>query len=377
MNPKIVKILKKVPIARAAYRLARRLFLDTWHSRRVFGYDRSRFLKFSCRKRDSREAELAGIIMLYHVIEKGLTMPDFACGHARERVISLAGKLNEFADKFGTEEPQFRAAVAVLAEFKKIHDDAHFVLDEECSRALEGILTRVPVGPSHQTEMTRERYWSQLDSPFEQFAASRHSVRNFAGTVSVEQIRAAVALANNAPSSCNRQFVRVHCVADRELVQKCLALQNGNRGFGHLADKVLVVTADLRAVSLLERNDLFVNGGIYLMNLCYALHKNRVAHCLLNWSVKPETDLKLRKLLSLPDAETVITLLACGDVPAEFKLAGSPRKCVTETLILHGVSEKKTGGGKPLICAFNQNSLAFPQWRSRGAVGSVCSRRAA
>lgn len=132
-------------------------------------------------------------------------------------------------------------------------------------------------------------------------------------------------------------------MTDRGLVRKCLALQNGNRGFGHLADKLLILTADLRAVWGAERNDLFTNAGIYLMNLCYALHKNRVAHCMLNWSVSPETDAALRKILHTPpqsgaelqDSETVIVFIACGDVPEKFKLASSPRKSVDETLVLH------------------------------------------
>lgn len=288
MKKKLKQILKSIPAARAAYRLVCRLFLEPWKMRGMFAYDRRRFLKFSPHSRETKAGALAALIMSYHIIEKGLTMPDFRLGFGREKLLALIGNLHDFADKYGTDEPQFRAAVAVVAEYGKTHADAGFALDEERSRAIAALLERVPVAPSRQIEMTRERYWANLDAPFEAFSASRHSVRNFSGSVSVEQIRAAVALANGAPSACNRQYVRVHCVTDRALVRKCLALQNGNRGFGHLADKLLVLTADLRAVWGAERNDLFTNAGIYLMNLCYALHKNRVAHCLLNWSTPPQ-----------------------------------------------------------------------------------------
>ena len=47
-----------------------------------------------------------------------------------------------------------------------------------------------------------------------------------------------------APSACNRQYVRVHSVGDIEMKKAILSLQNGNRGFGENADKLLVVTAD-------------------------------------------------------------------------------------------------------------------------------------
>lgn len=335
MKKKIKRILKSVPGLKAAYLLACRLFLNRWRMRGMFAYDRARFLRHSPHSRETKAGALASIIMTYHIVEKGLTMPDMRLGFGREMILRLIAALNDFADKYGTDEPQFRDAVAVIAEYRKVHADAEFALDAERERAISSLLERVPVEPSRQIEMTRERYWADLDAPFEIFSASRHSVRNFSGSVSVEQIRAAVALANNAPSACNRQYMRVHCVTDRETVRECLALQNGNRGFGHLADKLLVLTADLRAVWGAERNDLYTNAGIYLMNLCYALHKNKVAHCMLNWSAPPPIDLALRKILNIPAPESVVVLIACGDVPEKFKLASSPRKSAAETLVLH------------------------------------------
>lgn len=336
MKKKLRQVLKNVPGIKPMYFLACRLFLNRWRMRKMFRYDQGRFLKHSPNSRaTTKEGALAAIIMTYHVVEKGLTMPDMRLGFGREMILGLVESLNEFADKYGTSEPQFIEAVRVVAEYKKVHDDAGFEFDEVRSRVISALLSRVPVEPSHQIEMTRERYWAELDAPFEAFSASRHSVRNFAGTVSLEQIRSAVALANNAPSACNRQYVRVHCVSDREKIRECLALQNGNRGFGHLADKLLILTADLRAVWGAERNDIFTNSGIYLMNLCYALHKNRVAHCMLNWSVVLEKDLELRRILEIPEFENVIVFIACGDVPEKFKLASSPRKSAEETLIVH------------------------------------------
>ena len=336
MKQKLRQFLKNVPGLKSAYLLACRVFLNRWRMRKIFRYDQGRFLKHSSNSRSlTEEGALAAIIMTYHVVEKGLTMPDMRLGFGREMILGLVASLNEFADKYGTNAPQFIEAVRVIAEYKKIHDEAKFELDSERSRAISALLERVPVEPSHQIEMTRERYWAELESPFETFSASRHSVRHFSGTISEEQIRNAVALANNAPSACNRQYVRVHCVSDLKKIRECLALQNGNRGFGHLADKLLILTVDLRAVWGAERNDIFTNAGIYLMNLCYALHKNKVAHCMLNWSVSPEKDRALRKLIDIEDAESVVVFIACGDVPEKFKLASSPRKSVEDVLKIH------------------------------------------
>ena len=76
------------------------------------------------------------------------------------------------------------------------------------------------------------------------------------------------------------------------------------------------------------------------MNLCYALHKNMVAHCILNWSRPPSADIALRKLLrrssaELNDAESVAAFIVCGGLPKHFKLARSTRRSADETLVIH------------------------------------------
>ena len=337
MKKELIQFLRNIPGAKSLYSLTCRQFFYRWRMCEMFRYDRNRFFAHALHAQNpTQESALAEIVLFYHTVEKGLTMPNMRLGFGCQMLFKFVGLLNSYAEKYDITERQFVDAVRVLAEYKKIHDDARFELDSSLSNAIDTLLKRIPVEPSCQIEMTRERYWAELNSPFEMFSASRHSVRHFSGTISEEQIRNAVALANNAPSACNRQYTRVHCVSDRAKIQACLALQGGNRGFGHLADKLLVVTADLRGLAWAqERNDLFTNAGIYLMNLCYALHKNRVAHCMLNWSVTPSVDRQLRNVLEIPEAESIVILIACGDVPKTFKLASSPRKPAEETLVFH------------------------------------------
>ena len=117
-----------------------------------------------------------------------------------------------------------------------------------------------------------------------------------------------------------------------------LSLQRGNRGFGHLASKVLVVTVDLEGIdSTGERNDIYTNGGMFLMNLCYALHYCNVAHCVLNWSRSADDDDAARSIIGnhLKKSETIVALLSCGIAPDEFDVAMSPRKELTEVLVVH------------------------------------------
>lgn len=310
-------------------------------ARRVFSYDERRFLRYSTHSYEKNKmGAISLIIMNYHVIEKGLTMPNMRLGFGRKRLLDLIKLCNEFIDKYGAEDPQLKSSISIIAEYKKIHKDANYELDEECLNKIDSLLKRAPCEPSQQIDMTRQEYFSDINAPFDLFSASRHSVRNFEGEVSIEQLRNAISLANNAPSACNRQYVRVHCISDKKTINECLALQNGSRGFGHLADKLLIITTDLRGIWEFEHNDLYTNAGIYIMNLCYALHKNMVAHCILSWSVPPSTDIALRKLLKssnveLNDAESVAAFIVLGGVPKCFKLARSMRRSVDETLVVH------------------------------------------
>ncbi len=76
---------------------------------------------------------------------------------------------------------------------------------------------------------------------------------------------------------------------------------------------------------MLERNCAFVDGGIYVLNLAYALHFNHIGNCILNWSSSIDKDKQIRQILQLPDEEITIAILACGNVPLEVKLTYSLR----------------------------------------------------
>lgn len=304
-------------------------------ARRLFDYDCKRFVHYAgCFNAEPRQAGLARIIMAYHVLEKGLTMPrrhlDF--GHAA--VLNLIGLIEDFAKRFGLSDEQVGHAVGCIKEYLDIHTAANFDMSKDAtywSRIKAFCAIHDTVASSKQIETTREEFFANNEAAFPVFAASRHTSRHYEGIVEIERIKAAVKLAITAPSACNRQFVKVYCVSNHETRDKLLSFQNGNRGFGSDADKLLVVAADLNGNRWAEeRNDLYTNAGIFIMNLCYALHYNKIAHCILNWSVSPESDVAAHKLLNIPGNELITMVLSCGNAPDKFLIASSPRKNVEE-----------------------------------------------
>ncbi len=179
-----------------------------------------------------------------------------------------------------------------------------------------------------QPLVSRRTFFNSIHKEFPEFSQSRHSVRDFDPSVEIDisRIQNAIELATTAPSACNRQPVRVHVISDKALLSECLKIQNGNRGFGHLGNKLLIVTA--KVSSQLSSNEFFsiyIDGGIFLMNLAYALHYNKIAHCILNWFADPKQDKALRQIIDLPEDENVIAYVLCGEASSNFKQVASPR----------------------------------------------------
>jgi len=309
---------------------------------RAFRYDREQFLAHAgALHLDRRAAARAEIVMGYHVLEKGLTMPRRRLGFGKGAVVHLMNLITSFERRFGKDDRQVCHAVGVLRAYAELHGipgDSGISCDPKISGALAKFLAEHEGVPAAlEPHVTREEFFAAKDAAFPAFAASRHVVRHFAGPVPRETIEKAVALATTAPSACNRQHARVHVIADPALRDRLFALQGGARGFGDAADKILVVTADLSAVRWAwERHDCYVNGGIFVMNLCYALHHLGVAHCILHWSVSPEADRTAHGILGIPSNEAIVQVIACGMPPEEFDVAASPRLAASEVVAWHG-----------------------------------------
>lgn len=140
----------------------------------------------------------------------------------------------------------------------------------------------------------------------------------------------------NAPSTCNRQSHRIHLLQTAEAKKTILAIQSGNRGFGDIADQFILITSDLRCwPSKHQRNAPYVDGGIYLMNLLYCLHHEKIAACTLNLYLDLGRTKRMHKELGIPDNEVPIALVAIGIPPESFDLARSHRRNSSEIVSAH------------------------------------------
>ncbi|MGX9120782.1 nitroreductase family protein [Mesorhizobium sp. BHbsci] len=112
-----------------------------------------------------------------------------------------------------------------------------------------------------------------------------------------------------------------------------LSFHNGNKGFGHKLGALLIIRADLRELyEIGERNQAWIDGGLFAMSLVYAFHAARLGSCMLNWSVDYDRDQAFRNEFEIPDHEVIITFLGVGHVPDEFRVLFSPAPDVAELI---------------------------------------------
>lgn len=311
-----------------------RKFLLRYHILRLLWNDYKKML-YIHQAAGSESHACAQLTFNYHRIEKGLTMPDFRPGFGKALIHEMIADLKEYERRgYHQHNEAYKHSVGVLHEYAQTHAALQFDLGD-CGRALNDFLSTRPAEATQQAEYTKEDFFAHTHDCFPSFSASRHTIRHYAGRVPEKLITEAVELAASAPQACNRNFTRVH-LYNGEKVQQILALQNGNRGFGHLCEQLIIVTADINALLFVEEwRDLRTNAGIFSMNLSYALHYKHVAHCILNLWYHPATDKQLRRIADIPENEVPVLCISCGDTVEHFKVASSPKLSADELLTVH------------------------------------------
>lgn len=306
--------------------------------KKVLKYNKKRFIKYSGCYKQSKQKDEAYMTWLYHVVEKGLAMPNMKLGFGHDKIIELSDLIDKYYVKYGLDET-LESAISALKEYQRVHELKKYLLNDDVVIRLEKLQKQYPnILPMNQVVYKNEEFYKDINGNFEKFAYTRHSIRNYDTNEKIDMsiIFKSIELATTAPSACNRQPARVHVVTQHDKIMECLSLQNGNRGFGFLADKLLIITGELGTVlGAQEFFDLNTNVGIFIMNLCYALHYNKVANCVLNWYALPKQDIKLRKILEIPDSENVIAFIVCGIAPNEFKIVKSPRLTTNQIIKVH------------------------------------------
>jgi nitroreductase len=270
------------------------------------------------------------IIETYHVLEKGLAMRDVRAGFGEDKCRLLLGFLSEYLKLYRSQAEQIVVAFKVLEKYfqhNKINgiDQEKLFLEYSHLKTAFGIFNNVEFGGVRY--IAKEEILLGTCSPFDEFSSSRHSIREYVDRpIDIETIRKAIRIAQSTPSVCNRQSARVFVIRERQLVELALSYQNGNRGFGHLANTLLIVASDLECFKgVNERNQAYIDAGMFAMSLLYSLHYCKLGACPLNWSVLKDRDSSLKEKLKIDGNYSIAMMISVGHIPDSFKVTASHR----------------------------------------------------
>lgn len=297
-------------------------------------------IQYSNARPKSAEQILSRLIIFVHSIEKGLaTTEDVRLGFGQPKVLDIVHLCNQYLDLFNDRPFRLCYAIGVLQEYQRMHDEANYALNEETLSAINLLVDRLGVDSitcTQTKQVTANDYFSHTNADFAAFAASRHSVRDFSGEmVPLDTLRQVIELAQTAPSACNRQSARVYAVYDENKRTRLVEMQNHQRGFADNANPLLVVAFERKDWETGEQwFGGYLDAGIYLMNLLYALHFHKIAAIPLNWYAPLEYTQELRDILGMPPSQVPVAVIACGYPKSDFKLVTSKRIPMEDVLKL-------------------------------------------
>ncbi len=270
---------------------------------------------------------LGKITLNAHVIEKGITMPNRRFGFGQDKMRSLVLLCNEYVEcGYNIHQPLFESAVSVISEYNDLHAKNNVPIEEKLQNEINIFLANFPDIDIHpQPLVKREEIFYRGD--FLYVAQHRHCIRNFQGHVEEDKLRDAISLAQTSPSACNRQPVRVYVIQNtrkkNDLFETITSMQRGNRGFGYNADKLLIIAVEMDTYNGLgERNQMYVDGGSYTMNMMYSLQYYGISSCILSSALLPH-DFSIK---FLKRNEVVCSMLLIGNCPDEFLVARSLKR---------------------------------------------------
>lgn len=284
----------------------------------------------------SQENFMPILIANYHVIEKCLAMPNFELGHAKERVQVVCADLITYKQLgFDCKHIQYQCAIQSVQEYDIIHKQANYALPSTLQQLIDKVLVESTIEQYHQVEVKRAEFFANSHADFEQFAKSRHSCRAYSTeNIPLEEISACIDLARTTPTACNRQPNKTYVITQPELIKQIIEIQGGGRGFADNTNKLLIVTSNVTVFNTNEIQEAMKAGGMYAMNLLYALHYHKIGVCPLLWGENVEKDKKLRELVNIPDYEEIIIVYSCGYPLDIFKYVRSERNSLNESLII-------------------------------------------
>lgn len=298
-----------------------RVFYDVQDGRdelkRLYDRDEERFRSahFTEAETASQKQLASRLIFSSHSLEKSLSNDGFEIGHGFMVVRLLIGFLDIYKERqYDKNHLAYINTLSVLGAFYDRHKGTQYAQEIEsifgdwwpvikkCKSTIGGAES-IPIKGKQNNNKKN----------FKDLAEGRFAVRTYANkSVNKKDIEEAIEIALKTPTVCNRQPVRVRVMYDKSVIAKVLEVQGGLAHYTTPPVLLLITADDSSYVGINERNQGYIDGGLFAMSILYALEYKKLAASPLHAMFETGRDLTIRGLLNIPDNEKLITFISTG-----------------------------------------------------------------
>lgn len=274
----------------------------------------------------------ARIMYNVHALEKGLAQsPGWRPGRGKKALRNLNDAMTVYRS-LGYAETDF-AFVQGLSILQR-YQDRHVAHPQELAE-VEAIVDGSFLHPKDSEQLRGSglkpiRKAEKADVArrgFYELAQGRSSVRIFSGEpIDTRRVRHALENAEKTPSVCNRQGWRVYWTEDKDLAMRVLKHQRGFSSVQPPEVLLAITVSNSTFISPVERNQGFIDGGLYSMSVLYGLEAEGLAAVPLNACLYAKDRGAISKLLSIHPSEEIVMFIAVGDFPDEVDVPVSDRR---------------------------------------------------
>ena len=279
---------------------------------------------------DGYEQTVSRIMYNVHALEKGLARgSDLRLGFGAKALANLNDTLVVYRSRdYDRAAFAYVQGLSIIQRYKELHARSDFDV-----AFLDDLIDPEFANPDTTFDAAGTKTIRKVDKadnsrkPFYELAQGRSSVRDFSGApVDKTKVMDALRNAQKTPSVCNRQGWRVYWVEDADLARKVLKHQRGF-GYAQMPDVLLTITVSNNTyLSPVERNQAFVDGGLFSMSVMYGLEYEGLAAVPLNAMMYHRDQKAVRELLDIDDSEMITMFIAVGDFVDECIVPVSDRK---------------------------------------------------
>lgn len=299
----------------------------------IFNYDRKHFVQYFINGRRTKDTIGYDLMLEIHKIEKGL-MAKKPRPFGVEKVKKIKDLLNEY-DKKGYERNfAYDLAISVLFEYLKKYEEQGWTERSEYILIKgfmdnKGAENKVRCG-AENIKKTDIRKAFEID--YLGFLKTRHSARTFSNKkMNKEDLKRACNMAILTPSACNRQMCKVYLIENAQMRKAFESTVKGLSMFDLKNASYLVVTFDVGSFYYLaERNQGWLNAGLFAMNLVNGLHSLGIGSCITASANSPKEEESLKKALNIGANERIATTIVCGYYDDKFMAPVSSRKSIDD-----------------------------------------------